>query len=129
MNWARWYAVKSYLMSTVWIAPVIAFAFEQALFRVFYSAQIDPGGIPGFVFDRAGTLAAADYVIGTATAFMVFTFGSLLVAVPVASGQLTPRIIATALLRNRPIRWAVGAFVFALLLAVAVKTRVDTIPA
>jgi uncharacterized membrane protein len=129
MTWARWYAVKSYLMSTVWIAPVIAFAFEQALFRVFYSAQIDPGGIPGFVFDRAGTLAAADYVIGTATAFMVFTFGSLLVAIQVASGQLTPRIIATALLRNRPIRWAVGAFVFALLLAVAVKTRVDTIPA
>jgi len=59
---------------------------------------------------------------------MVFTFGSLLVAIQVASGQLTPRIIATALLRNRPIRWAVGSFVFALLLAIAVKTRVDTIP-
>jgi hypothetical protein len=32
------------------------------------------------------------------TAFIVFTFGSLLVAIQIASGQLTPRIIATTLL-------------------------------
>jgi uncharacterized membrane protein len=34
----------------------------------------------------------------------VFTFGSLLVAIQVASGQLTPRIIATTLLRDNVIR-------------------------
>jgi len=54
VSWARWYAIKSYLMSTVWIAPVVAFALEQALFRVLHAAQIDPGGIPGFTFDRDG---------------------------------------------------------------------------
>ena len=34
-------------------------------------------------------------VITMALSFVVFTFGSLLVAIQVASGQLTPRIIAT----------------------------------
>jgi uncharacterized membrane protein len=128
MNWSRWYAIKSYIMSTVWIAPVMAFAAEQAVFRIDLAIGYDPGGIPGFVFDRDGTIAAADYVIASATAFMVFTFGSLLVAIQVASGQLTPRIIATVLLRDGPIRISVGVFVFSLLLAVAVKTRVDVMP-
>src|SRR5262249_945384 len=73
-------------------------------------------------------IAAADYVIGSATAFMVFTFSSLLVAIQVASGQLTPRIIAPPFLRDNAIRGSVAVFVYALLLAVAVKTRADTIP-
>jgi hypothetical protein len=37
----------------------------------------------------------------------VFTFGSMLVAIQVASGQLTLRIIATALLRTNVIRFTV----------------------
>ena len=36
--------------------------------------------------------------------FLVFTFGSLLVAIQVAGGQYTPRIIATTLLRDNVIR-------------------------
>jgi uncharacterized membrane protein len=128
VSWARWYAIKSYLFSTMWIAPVIAIVLEQVLFRIILSTEFELGWIPGFMVDRDGKIAAADYVIGSATGFMVFTFGSLLVAIQVASGQLTPRIIATALLRNRPIRLSVGSFVFTLLLAVGVKTRVDTVP-
>lgn len=127
MSWARWYAIKSYLMSTVWIAPVIVVVVEQVLFRILHATHFDPGWIPGFVFDRDGKVAAADYAIGSATGFLVFTFGSLLVAIQVASGQLTPRIIATTLLRNQPIRLSVGCFVFVLLLAVGIKTRVDTV--
>ena len=48
---------------------------------------------------------------------LVFTFGSLLVAIQVAGGQYTPRIIATTLLRDNVIRWIVGLFVFNLLWA------------
>jgi uncharacterized membrane protein len=127
MSWARWYAIKSYVMSTMWIAPVVAILAEQLFFRVTYATRFELGWVPGFTFGREGAIAAADYVIGSSIAFIVFTFSSLVVAIQVASGQLTPRIIAT-LLRNRPIRISVGAFVFALLLAVAVKSRVDDIP-
>ena len=129
MNWSRRYAIKSYLLSTLWIAPVVALVLEQVTFRIAYAYQIDLGWFPGFVpGSREGTIAIADYVITSSIAFIVFTFSSLIVAIQVASGQLTPRIIATALLRDNAIRAAVAVFVYALLLAVAVKTRVDTIP-
>jgi uncharacterized membrane protein len=46
---------------------------------------------------------------------LVFTFGSLLVAIQVAGGQYTPRIIATTLLRDKVIRRIVALFVVTLL--------------
>ena len=52
--------------------------------------------------------------------FVVFTFGSLLVAIQVAGGQYTPRIIATTLLRDNAIRFTVGYFVFTLLFTLRV---------
>ena len=90
--------------------------------------NFDFGWIPGFALDREGAIAGADYVIASTIAFLVFTFSSLLVAIQVASGQLTSRIIATTLLRDRGIRWSVALFVYALASAVAVKSRVDVIP-
>jgi uncharacterized membrane protein len=128
MNWSFRYAIKSYLLSTAWIAPVMALVLEQATFRIAYAYRIDLGWVPGFAVGREGTIAIADYVISSSIAFIVFTFSSLIVAIQVASGQLTPRIIATALLRDNAIRGSVAVFVYALLLAIAVKTRVDTIP-
>jgi uncharacterized membrane protein len=128
MNWSLRYTIKSYLLSAIWTAPVMALVLEQATFRIAHNYQLDFGWIPGFVVDREGTLALADYAISSSIAFIVFTFSSMIVAIQVASGQLTPRIIATTLLRDQAIRWSVGLFVYVLLLAISVKTRVDTIP-
>src|SRR5580704_5254367 len=128
MSWSSRYAIKSYLLSTIWIAPVIALALEQATFRIAYTYGLDFGWVRGFAVGREGMIAIADFVITSSIAFIVFTFSSLIVAIQVASGQLTPRIIATTLLRDNVIRGSVAVFVYALLLAVAVKTRVDTIP-
>ena len=44
-------------------------------------------------------------------------------AIQVAGGQYTPRIIATTLLRDNVIRMMVGVFVVALAYAVRVLTR------
>src|SRR5262245_23244543 len=64
--------------------------------------------------------------IVTATlSFVVFTFGSLLVALQVASGQLTPRIIATVLVRNNVVRYTTGLFIFTLLFAVSALNRMQ----
>jgi len=113
MNWNRRYAIKSYLLSTIWTAPVVALALEQATFRLMSIEKFDFGWVPGFALDREGAIAGADYVIASTIAFIVFTFSSLLVAIQVASGQLTPRIIATTLLRDSGIRWSVALFVSA----------------
>ena len=128
MNWSRRYAIKSYLLSAIWTAPVMALVLEQVTFRIAHGYQLDFGWIPGFVVDREGTIALADYAISSSIAFIVFTFSSMIVAIQVASGQLTPRIIATTLLRDKAIRRSVGLFVYVLLLAISVRTRIDTIP-
>lgn len=57
--------------------------------------------------------------------FLVFTFGSLLVAIQVAGGQYTPRIIATTLLRDNVIRFTVGCFVFTMGFALRVLTWME----
>jgi uncharacterized membrane protein len=56
--------------------------------------------------------------------FIVFTFSILLLAVQMASGQLTPRIIAR-LFESRLTRWTVGAFVFAWVYAIAALGRIE----
>ena len=58
--------------------------------------------------------------------FLVFTFGSLLVAIQVASGQMTPRVIATTLLRDNTVRYTVGLFVVTALFAHHTLIRTET---
>ena len=47
-------------------------------------------------------------------------------AIQVASGQYTPRIIATTLLRNNVIRYTVGLFVFSFIFAIKALNRIET---
>src|SRR4029453_1715134 len=70
-----------------------------------------------------GARALLETFITLNLSFLVFTFGSLLVAIQVAGGQYTPRIIATTLLRDNVIRVIVGVFLFTLAFAVRVLTR------
>ena len=64
-------------------------------------------------------------VITLTLSFVVFTFGSLLVAIQVASGQMTPRIIATTLLRDPVIKYTVGLNVLTLLFAIGGLNRTE----
>jgi uncharacterized membrane protein len=73
----------------------------------------------------AGAQALYQTVITLSLSFVVFTFGSLLVAVQIAGGQLTPRIIATTLLRDNVVRYTVGLFVFSLVFAVMALDRLE----
>jgi len=128
MRWNRWYAVKSYVMSTLWIAPVIAFLSAILLSRIMIGFKIDPGGIPGFVFTDENINSALDIFITLQLTFLGFSFGSMLVAIQVTSASLTPRVIATELLRDNVIRSVVGLFVFGLIVAVGARNRSDTAP-
>ena len=127
-TWNRWYAFKSYLRSTIWTVPLFAILAEQATFRALMVLTPGLGGIPGFTYSEVGTVAAMDWVIGSSITYMTFAFGMLLVAIQVSSGQLTPRIVATTLLRDNTIRFSLGLFVYTLMLAVSVKLRTERIP-
>ena len=75
----------------------------------------------------AGAQSLFQSVITLTLSFVVFTFGSLLVAIQVASGQLTPRIIATTLLRNDVVRYSVGLFVFTMVLGIMALNRLERV--
>lgn len=76
-------------------------------------------------FGVSGAQAVLQAIVTATLSFMVFTFGSLLIAIQVASVNLTPRIIAPTLLQNRVVRYTVGLFIFTWLLAIGVQNRIE----
>ena len=125
MTWKQRHRLNSYLRSSLWIVPVAAGVAER-VFRVIVQAIEPHLGWVSFGLGVEGAKALASTVITLSLSFVVFTFGSLLVAIQVASGQYTPRVIATTLLRNNVIRYTVALFVFTLLFAVRAVNRIET---
>ena len=123
MGWNQWYATRSYLRSTLWLVPLAALALEQVAIRIVTGIDHYFYWVPELATTVEPTIGELDTVISLTIAFIVFTFGSMLVALQVASGQLTPRIIATTLLQDNTIRFTVGLFVFTLLFAAGTRAQ------
>src|SRR5690242_19615508 len=125
MNWNVRYRLISYLRSSLWVVPVIALVIEQFVTLIVrhLDAQLEWSG---FYLGLSGARSITESIITLTLSFIVFTFGSLLVAIQVASGQYTPRIIATTLLRNNVIRYTVGLFVFTFVFEIRTLARTET---
>lgn len=130
MQWNRRYLVKSYVGNSLWLVPFLAVVLYWVVSNITHgidvwllqTRQVDAK--TAFLgLTMVGARSALDTIVTLNLSFLVFTFGSLLVAIQVAGGQYTPRIIATTLLRDNAIRSTVGYFVFTLLFAVRVLTR------
>jgi uncharacterized membrane protein len=125
MTWNRRYQVKSYLRSSLWVIPLVALPLEQVAWAL--ARALDTRlAWRGLGLGVSGAREMFGAVITLTLSFIVFTFGSLLVAIQVAGGQYTPRIIATTLLRDNVIRYTAGLFVFTLLFAIKTADRTET---
>jgi len=123
MYWNLWYRARSRLKSSLWTIPLIAIPFALLLTRALH--WLDTKLEWTFLgFSAPGAQAMLEAIITAALSFMVFTFGSLLIAIQVASGTLTPRIIAPTLLQNNVVRNTVGLFIFTWLFAIGVQNRI-----
>jgi uncharacterized membrane protein len=76
-------------------------------------------------FTQTGARVLLEAFVTITLSFVVFTFGSLLVAIQVASAQLTPRLIATTLLRDRVVKYTVGLFIFTLMFALSAQNHME----
>src|SRR5262245_2414232 len=124
MNWRRQYYLRSYLRASLWLVPFVAIPLELVATRLAHALDAWLGWtLLGLA--TSGAQATLQTIITSTMSFVVFTFGSLLVAIQVASGQLTPRIIATTLLRDDVVRYTVGLFIFSILFALGVLNRID----
>jgi uncharacterized membrane protein len=123
LTWNRLYRATSYARSALWVVPFFAIplVLVVAPSLVWFDEWL--GSARGF--GTEGAQALYQTVITLTLSFIVFTFGSLLVAVQIAGGQLTPRIIATTLLRDNVVRYTVGLFVFTLIFAVMALDRLE----
>jgi uncharacterized membrane protein len=125
MNWKHRNSISGYLQSSLWIIPIGALILEEIAtpFVRLLDARLAWGGAS---LGIEGARALCTAVVNLTLSFTVFTFGSLLIAIQVASGQYTPRIIATTLLRNNVIRYTVALFVFAFIFSIRALNRIET---
>jgi uncharacterized membrane protein len=119
-----WQLFRRYTSHALWVVPFSAIILELVLYRLL-NALDDLLGWQLQRFSASGAQSLLEAVITMNLSFVVFTFGSLLVAIQVASGQLTSRVIATTLLRDNVVKYTVGLFVFTLLFANSVRTRIE----
>ncbi len=89
MNWNRLFSVRSYLKSSLWVVPFIAIPIELIATRLVHGLDARYGWSL-LDYSVSGSQALLQTIVTATLSFVVFTFGSLLVAVQVASAQMTP---------------------------------------
>jgi uncharacterized membrane protein len=126
MGWNRKYALRSYVRSALWIIPLGAYLTAMIAIRVLSRLDEFLGWTWYWKLELGAAQSALVTIIGATLSFVVFTFSSLLVAIQVASAQLTPRIIATTLLRDNAIRVVVALLFLTFAFSFGVLARTQT---
>jgi uncharacterized membrane protein len=125
MLWNQLFRFRSYVRSSLWIIPFIAIPVELLFTRIVHRLDAWLGwNVLGLSVPGAQAIFQA--IVTSTLTFIVFTFSSLLVAIQIAGGQMTPRIIATTLLRDRVVAYTVGLFMFTLLFALSAQDKAAT---
>jgi uncharacterized membrane protein len=124
MRWNQRYGFWIYVKSSLWVVPFLAIPLALIAVRLLHRLDIWLGwNLLGL--DTSGAKTLLEAFVSATLAFVVFTFGSLLVAIQVASAQMTPRIIATTLLRDQVVKYTVGLLIFTLMFALGAQNRLD----
>jgi uncharacterized membrane protein len=123
MTWLQRYRVRHYVTNSIWVWPLLSMVAAIAAVRLLHWIEVNVGWESRVEPDTAqavlGTLASSMFT------FIVFVSSALLVAVQLASSQLTPRIIA--LVFNDPVtKGSLVVFVFAFTFSLAVLAQVGT---
>lgn len=121
MTWLQRYRFRHFLTNSMWIFPSLSMPVALISVRLLYGldevwglrSSVDPEAMRTLL----GTLAGAMFT------FVVFVGSALLIAVQLASAQLTPRIIAFVF-RDPVTKACLASFVFIFTLSLAVLIRI-----
>ncbi|HET7294351.1 MAG TPA: DUF2254 domain-containing protein [Vicinamibacteria bacterium] len=127
MTWLQRYRLMAFLTSSLWIVP--AFGMAVALAVAPAVRRLDAlTHWTLFGFGPDGARAVLGGLVASVFTFIVFVFSILLVAVQIASANLSPRVIA-GMLSHWPVRVALGLMVFTFVDGLAVLGRIEaTVP-
>jgi uncharacterized membrane protein len=122
MRWIQRYRISTFVRSALWLVPLasmlLALLLTPLLRRI---DQATDWTLFGFGLEGARALLAM--LAASMLSLLVFVLSALLIAVQVASAQLTPRVIAATFLRSRSIKSTIGLVVFTFMLSVGVLGR------
>ena len=124
MTWLQRYRLQSFVRSSVWLPSLVGLLAALAANRLMLTVDrlLDWPSRVGVEGARILLTALASSML----TFIVFVFSILLLAVQLASAQLTPRVIAT-FYRNRVLRLSLSLFVFVFTFDLAVVVRIDDV--
>ncbi len=123
MTWRQGYHLRSVVRSSLWIVPLGSMLLAVVTAPIV--RMIDDATrwrLLDFQPDGARVLVGA--VVSSGLSFIVFTFSILLVAVQIASSNLSPRVIAPVL-GAAPVKVVLGVFIFAYTYSLAALGRVE----
>jgi uncharacterized membrane protein len=130
MTWLRRYRLWHYVSNSIWIFPLLGMLAALIAIRICHGIETALGWETDFHPDTVRS--ALDTMAASMFTFIVFVSSALLIAVQLASAQLSPRIIG--LVFKDPITKAcltifVFTFTFLLALLVRVESRVHGLTA
>jgi uncharacterized membrane protein len=124
MTWLQRYRVRHYLENSIWIFPVLSTLAAIVTVRVLHWIELTAGWVSPFQADTAravlGTMASALFT------GVVFICSALLVAVQLASGQLTPRIIGIVF-RDPVAKLSLTILTFTFTFTLAALLRIESV--
>ncbi len=124
MRWVHRYRIRNYIKSSMWIVPLLCI-FLALIFAPILRKVDARFKWTFFSFRPEGARAIALGLAASTFTCTVFVFSMLLVAVQIASAQLSPRIIATTVLKDRHAKLALGIFIFSYVYSLAVLGRIE----
>jgi uncharacterized membrane protein len=126
MTWLQRYRVRHYLTNSIWILPLLSMGAAIAAVRLLHWVDADRGWQADVHPDTARAVLAT--MASSMFTFIVFVSSALLVAVQLASAQLTPRIIAVVF-KDSVTRLSLTVFVFTFTFTLAALLRIkDAVP-
>jgi uncharacterized membrane protein len=126
MNWLQGYRARQYVRNSIWVLPLPGIAAALILVRILYWIDDAMGWRSPFGPDTATVVLVS--LAASVFTFIVFIASMLLLAVQLASAQLTPRIIGIVF-RDRVTRLSLMLFAanFTFLIGALVRIE-DAVP-
>src|SRR4051812_2464801 len=126
MTWLQRYRVQHYVANSIWLLPSLGMVAAIGAVRVLHGIDAVVGWQSGFHPDTARAVLST--MASSMFTFIVFVSSALLIAVQLASAQLTPRIIALVF-KDPVTKLSLTAFVFTFTLTLAALLRIeDSVP-
>lgn len=126
MSWLLRYRISSYFRTSLWVTSVLGALVALVLVRILHGLEVAMGWESQFNSSTTMTLLAT--LASSMFTFIVFVCSALLLAVQLASAQLTPRLVGLVL-QSRLIRFSLALFVFTFAFTLGALIRIrDTVP-